>query len=99
MGAERRSEVCGSARIRAAARRSREDGACCVGEDQGRVGRVGPVGRVRRVGEDEFGFRMGTGLFGLVLIAIVAAIGFELTRQSLLSIQKFGLNFWRTQTW
>ena len=42
---------------------------------------------------------MGTGLFGLVLIFIVAAIGFELTRQSMLSIQKFGLNFWRTQTW
>ena len=35
----------------------------------------------------------------LVLILIVAAIGFELTRQSMLSIQKFGLNFWRTQTW
>src|SRR2546428_11667558 len=47
----------------------------------------------------ELGFRAGTGLFGLVLISIVAAIGFELTRQSMLSIQKFGLNFWRTQTW
>ena len=47
----------------------------------------------------ELGFRVGTGLFGLVLISIVAAIGFELTRQSMLSIQKFGLNFWRTQTW
>jgi phosphate transport system permease protein len=45
------------------------------------------------------GFRVGTGLFGLVLILIVAAIGFELTRQSMLSIQKFGLNFWRTETW
>jgi len=48
---------------------------------------------------DALGFRVGTGLFGLVLISIVAAIGFELTRQSMLSIQKFGLNFWRTQTW
>jgi len=47
----------------------------------------------------ELGFRAGTGLFGLVLIFIVAAIGFELTRQSMLSIQKFGLNFWRTETW
>jgi phosphate transport system permease protein len=47
----------------------------------------------------DLGFRVGTGLFGLVLISIVAAIGFELTRQSMLSIQKFGLNFWRTQTW
>jgi phosphate transport system permease protein len=57
------------------------------------------VGRVGRVGKGELGFRVGTGLFGLVLIFIVAAIGFELTRQSMLSIQKFGLNFWRTQTW
>jgi phosphate transport system permease protein len=47
----------------------------------------------------EWGFRIGTGLFGLVLILLVLAIGFELTRQSLLSIQKFGLNFWRTRTW
>jgi phosphate transport system permease protein len=29
----------------------------------------------------------------------VCAIGFELTRQSMLSIQKFGFNFWRTETW
>src|SRR2546423_601843 len=47
----------------------------------------------------EMSFRVGTGLFGLVLVLIVAAIGFELTRQSLLSIQKFGFSFWRTQTW
>ena len=44
-------------------------------------------------------FRVGTGAFGVVLIAIVVAIGFELTRQSLLSIQKFGFSFWRTSTW
>ena len=47
----------------------------------------------------DLGFRIGTGLFGLLLILIVVAIGFELTRQSLLSIQKFGLDFWRTSTW
>src|SRR6187401_3184404 len=47
----------------------------------------------------DIGFRIGTGIFGLVLILIVAAIGFELVRQSLLSIQKFGLNFWRTDVW
>jgi phosphate transport system permease protein len=47
----------------------------------------------------DLAFRVGTGLFGLVLVLIVVAIGFELTRQSMLSIQKFGLNFWRTQTW
>jgi phosphate transport system permease protein len=47
----------------------------------------------------DLGFRLGTGLFGLALVAIVVAIGFELSRQSALSIQKFGLDFWRTETW
>jgi phosphate transport system permease protein len=47
----------------------------------------------------DLGFRVGTGFFGFVLIFIVVAIGVELTRQSTLAIQKFGLNFWRTQTW
>ena len=47
----------------------------------------------------DLGFRVGTGLFGLVLIALVVAIGFELTRQSMLSVRKFGLSFWWTQTW
>ena len=35
----------------------------------------------------DLGFRLGTGVFGLVLILIVAAIGVELVRQSWLSIQ------------
>jgi len=48
---------------------------------------------------ENFAFRLGTGLFGLVLVFIVAAIGVELFRQSWLSLQKFGLSFWRTQTW
>ncbi len=47
----------------------------------------------------DLGFRLGTGVFALVLVLIVVAIGVELTRQSMLSIQKFGFNFWRTQTW
>jgi phosphate transport system permease protein len=47
----------------------------------------------------DFGFRVGTGAFALVLILIVVAIGAELVRQSLPSIQKFGLGFWRTETW
>ena len=45
------------------------------------------------------GFRLGTGAFGLLLILIVLAIGFELTRQSALAIEKFGLSFWRTDVW
>jgi len=47
----------------------------------------------------DLGFRVATGAFGLLLILIVAAIGFELARQSILSIEKFGLRFWRTSTW
>jgi len=48
---------------------------------------------------NDLAFRLGTGFFGLVLILIVTAIGTELWRQSWLSIQKFGLNFWRTDVW
>lgn len=47
----------------------------------------------------DLGFRLGTGAFAFALLLIVAAIGFELSRQSMLSIQKFGLNFWRTDVW
>src|SRR5437667_10914174 len=47
----------------------------------------------------DLGFRIGTGIFGLVRVVIVVAIGFELVRQSLLSIEKFGFAFWRTDVW
>src|SRR6476660_999895 len=47
----------------------------------------------------DIGFRLGTGMFGFIVVALVVAIGFELTRQSNLAIEKFGFNFWRTQTW
>jgi phosphate transport system permease protein len=42
---------------------------------------------------------VGTGLFALVLPAIVIGIGVVLSSESMLSIRKFGLDFWRTQTW
>jgi len=48
---------------------------------------------------ENLAFRLGTGLFGLVVVLLVAAIGVELFRQSWLSIQKFGFNFWRTDVW
>ena len=38
-------------------------------------------------------------MFGALLLAIVCAIGYELIRQSMASIQKFGLAFWRTEIW
>src|ERR1700704_1010722 len=34
-----------------------------------------------------------------MVVLLVFGIGFELTRQSMLSIQKFGFNFWRTEVW
>jgi phosphate transport system permease protein len=51
----------------------------------------------RRSGDT--GFRIGTGAFGVLLILIVTGIAAELARESILSIQKFGFDFWRTQTW
>src|SRR5262245_31500041 len=45
------------------------------------------------------GLRIWTGMFGLLLVLIVVAIGFELTRQSMLSIQRFGPRFWVTSIW
>src|SRR5438067_10739660 len=47
----------------------------------------------------DLGFRLGTGAFAFVVIAIVCGIGIVLTKQSMLSIEKFGLSFWRTDTW
>jgi phosphate transport system permease protein len=51
-----------------------------------------------RLGGD-LSFRVFTGLFAVVLITIVVAIGAELWRNSQLSINKFGLNFWITRIW
>ena len=59
----------------------------------------GPAKSRRRGWATDLGFRLGTGVFAAVLVLIVMAIGFELSRQSMLSVQKFGLNFWRTEIW
>jgi phosphate transport system permease protein len=47
----------------------------------------------------DFGFRLGTGAFAFVLIAVVCGIGIILAQQSMASLQKFGLSFWRTSVW
>src|SRR3954462_1396790 len=47
----------------------------------------------------EIGFRVAIGAFAVLVVALVAAIGFELVRHSWLSIEKFGLSFWVTRTW
>ena len=48
---------------------------------------------------DDLLFRAVTGAFGLLLVAIVVAIGMVLTRESWLSIRQFGWQFWRTDVW
>jgi len=45
------------------------------------------------------GFRLSIGVFAAALLLIVIAIGVLLTNESSLSLQKFGLNFWRTTNW
>jgi phosphate transport system permease protein len=51
------------------------------------------------MGRKDLGFRIATGAFALALVLIVCAIGYELARQSLTSIAKFGFAFWRTDIW
>ena len=57
------------------------------------------MGRVRRAGSSDVAFRIGTGAFGVLLIALVCGIGVVMASQSMPSIQKFGLSFWRTEIW
>src|SRR5947199_5277912 len=47
----------------------------------------------------DLAFRLFTGAFALLLLAIVAAIGVELSRDSILSIRHFGFKFWITDIW
>jgi phosphate transport system permease protein len=53
----------------------------------------------RSKSRSDIAFRIGTGAFGFVLIALVCGIGVVLTHQSMPSMQKFGLSFWRTEIW
>jgi phosphate transport system permease protein len=50
-------------------------------------------------GSSDRGFRVGTGIFAALVLLIVGGIAYELTRQSTLSIAKFGLGFWTTKIW
>jgi phosphate transport system permease protein len=52
----------------------------------------------RRSSDDRF-FRLGTGAVAALVLLIVVGIGFELTRQSTMSIRKFGFSFWTGTTW
>ncbi len=48
---------------------------------------------------DDLGFRLGTGLFGLVIIALVVGIAGVLYSDSTDAIRKFGWQFWQTELW
>ena len=48
---------------------------------------------------DDRGFRLATGFFASLVVLLVAGIGYELFKNSRLSIAKFGLAFWRTRIW
>ena len=47
----------------------------------------------------DLGFRVAIGAFAAALLLIVIAIGVMLANDSWLSLQKFGLGFWRTSDW
>src|SRR6266705_5137934 len=53
----------------------------------------------KKTRSDEMVFRVGTGVFAVFVVLLVAAIGVELWRQSQLSIARFGWQFWQTDTW
>ena len=53
----------------------------------------------RALSRQDLGFRLGTGVVALSLVLLVIAIGWELARQSQLSIAKFGLRFWINDVW
>jgi phosphate transport system permease protein len=55
--------------------------------------------RPRSRGAGDLALRVGTGIFALAVLLIVAGIGFELFRSSRLSIAKFGLGFWTGIVW
>jgi phosphate transport system permease protein len=44
-------------------------------------------------------FKLVTGAFAALVLAIVAAIGAVLANESILSIRQFGFSFWITDTW
>jgi phosphate transport system permease protein len=53
---------------------------------------------MRRSSDDRL-FRIVTGIFPMLVLLIAVGIAFELSRQSMLSIRRFGLGFWTGRTW
>jgi len=61
--------------------------------------RTAPPLNRRRRSSDDGGFRLATALFAVLVLLIVAGIGFELISNSTLPIRKFGWKFWTTSDW
>ncbi|HET6898916.1 MAG TPA: phosphate ABC transporter permease subunit PstC [Vicinamibacteria bacterium] len=55
--------------------------------------------RRRQAGWADPLFRVGTGAVAVLVIAIVLGILVVLVNDSMLSVRKFGLSFWRTRVW
>jgi phosphate transport system permease protein len=53
----------------------------------------------RRGSSDDRWFRLLTGAIAALVLLTIAGLAFELSRQSMRSIAKFGLRFWTTSTW
>jgi phosphate transport system permease protein len=53
----------------------------------------------RRLLSADAALKWSTSAFAALILLIVVSIGAELTRESMLSIRKFGLDFWVTRTW
>jgi phosphate transport system permease protein len=54
---------------------------------------------MKKTRSDDLGFRVGTGLFGVILIGLVAGIAFVLYSDASVAIWKFGWRFWQTEIW
>ena len=54
---------------------------------------------MRGTAADELPFRIATGSFALLLIALVCAIVAGLVQAALPSVRQFGFSFWQTATW
>ena len=54
---------------------------------------------LRHRSRDDRSFRLATGAFAGLVVLIVVGLAYELSRQSMLSIAKFGLRFWTGTTW
>jgi len=54
---------------------------------------------VKKARFDDLGFRLGTGVFGVVIIALVVGIAGVLYSDSTDAIHKFGWRFWQTELW